>query len=457
MQAQGIFHILNGLRGVRGDKSLEVIKPRIGEVEITDLSSLKDIPSIKPERSIWYKGITAYNPTDFSNDKVKIEKDLYTWDGAKWVKTYSSIPIGSFKGDLQALYNLVHHPKNKSADRKGFHSWNIDLENIDNPENLNLSGVFFRKIKGEYRVQELNLEDFYFQNITLTEGLEALASCRVYYNDYLKEITLKLPNLIHFVYEKNERLVKVDLNCPNLSSMQSKGNKREIGLNTSNCPKLSFLSVTNGGLKELDVSANFDLSYLLCNNNSLTELNLSKNKKLTFLNCIANSLTSLDVSFNTALRELHCSNNKIETLDVSKNKALKKLGCSYNSLKYLDLTNNLDMDELWCNFNRLSTLDLSNNVNLTNLECSQNMRLSALNISNCTQLRSLKCAESKLTNLDLSHLTNLEKLDVYRSELMNHSKSIKICNTVLEKVSTETSFASSIKNSRVYEIIDCNK
>lgn len=455
VEAQGVFHILNGLRGVRGDRSLEVIKPRIGDVEITDLYSLKDIPGIKPERYVWYKGITAYNPTNFSNNKVKIEKDFYTWDGGKWVKTYSSTPTGSFKGDLQALYNIVHHPKNKSADRKGFHSWNIDLENINNPENLNLSGVFFRKINGEYRVLELNLEDFYFQDITLTEGLEALASCRVYYNDFLKEINIKLPSLIHFVYENNDRLAKVNLNCPNLASIQSKGNKSEISLNTSKCPKLSFLSVTNGGMSVLDVSANSELNYLLCNDNFLTELNLSNNKKLIFLNCIANSLTSLNLSYNTALKELHCSNNKIESLDVSKNRALKKMGCSYNSLNYLDLANNLDLDELWCNFNRLTTLDLSNNVNLANLECSQNMQLSVLNISNCTQLRSLKCAENKLTKLDLSRLTNLEKLDIYRSELMNHSKSVKICSKTLEKISITPSFASSSQNRGIYEIIDC--
>lgn len=78
IHAQGIFHVLNGLRGVRGDRSLEEIKPRIGEVEITDLNSLKDIPSISSERYVWYKGITAYNPADVLSDEGKIEKGLYT-------------------------------------------------------------------------------------------------------------------------------------------------------------------------------------------------------------------------------------------------------------------------------------------------------------------------------------------------------------------------------------------
>lgn len=456
-QAEAIFYIIGGLRGIGvggGLATPDKIESRISDLKITDVNSLKDLPKIPSDKYIWYTGITAYNPVDFSDGAASIPKGLYTWNGARWINTYSAIPVGNLKGDLLALNAIQQHPDNKMADTKGYHVWNIDLENIDNPENLKLSGVFFREINGEYRVEELNLKEFGFRTITITTGLEALAYCKFSENERLRYVTLKLPSLIHLVIEGNKMLSTLSLNCSNLASAYIKNNTKQYSLSVVDCPKLYFLSVLGSSLATIDVSKNTELTYLQCYSNPLASLDVSKNAKLRYLGCHHNLLTALDVTQNKELRALHCSVNKIAVLDLSNNTALQELGCSENQLEELNVSNNTDLRELWCNLNRLKELDLSKNTHLTTIECSQNLGLAKLDVSSCVELKSLKCAENKLKLLDLSRQKKLEELDFYLSDLLVTPNAIKICRTVLEKA-TESTFNPVIKGD-CYQVVSCD-
>lgn len=79
------------------------------------------------------------------------------------------------------------------------------------------------------------------------------------------------------------------------------------------------------------------LTDLSCSNCGLKELDLSKNVNLKNLNCEENQLTSIDLSHNTALNDLRINDNKLKSLDISKNKNLSNLlfhnnniACFYN-------------------------------------------------------------------------------------------------------------------------------
>lgn len=456
VEAQGLFSI----RSSRGDRSNSMIKSRTNVVTITDLNSLKDVPSIASQNWLDYRGIIAYNPKNYPKGNAKISEGFYVWDGAQWLNIYSphTSLAGSLRGDLEALYAMQHHPDNdRLKDMKGYHKWDIDLKNIDNPKNLKLSGVFFREINGEQRVIELNLEDFNFENITLTQGLEALVAFKIYYTDKAKVVNLKLPNLVNYVSDRNSSLVKTNLDCPNLAFIQSKRNRKETTLDVSKCPRLSTLNIFETRISNLDISKNKELKYLECSLSALSNLDLSHNRKLIRLSCHTNFLTALDVSNNIALTEIFCSINKIETLNLSKNRELQILKCDQNLLKELDVSNNERLIELDCNYNSLEMLDLSKNVALTILEASINRSLESLNISNCLELTRLMVSETKLTSLDLSHHTKLNTLDIYYCPLISIPHSIKICKHSFMKVleNSHKGLHMHEKDSNIYNLVDC--
>lgn len=431
-QVEAIFYILDGLRGVGGTSARipSNISPKINQLQITDIKSLKDMPSIDPQEYLWYNGLTVYNPTVTSKVNADIPKGHYTWNGKVWRKTYTTAPSGSFKEDLQVLHDLqkFHINDNIHEDDK----WVIDLENPENPKNLSLNGVFFEKINGEYRVVELRLERFFYTDITIKKGLEALVYFSVSENHYLKNVDLKLPNLIYFENTSSKSLQKVTLESPKLVLARLKGNKALKALDVTRCPNLVYLSLSENPLNFFDVSKNTELRHLFCPANTLSTLDLSQNTKLAFLNCRSNALNALDMSSNKELAHLYCNNNKLSVLDVSKNRKLKRLAVTWNLLRSLDVKNNLNLTDLWCGGNALKSLDLSQNISLELLDCSANNSLTTLNVDNCAAMKSLKCSHNKLTTLDLSRLSKLQELNCNFNNLSEGS--VRICNIAFKSL-----------------------
>ena len=92
---------------------------------------------------------------------------------------------------------------------------------------------------------------------------------------------------------------------------------------------------------------------------------------------------------------LDCHANQLARLDVRRLKALRFLDCCYNRLTELDLTGLTDLE----------VLDADNN------------QLTALDVRHLSALRILNCASNRLTKLDLSCLASLEVLDCSNNQI----------------------------------------
>lgn len=516
-QVEAIFYILNGLRGIaigsssKGNASGRVASsPRVIDFDITDINSLEGVISGYKNYSD-YQGITVYNPDVPSDNNADIPSGLYMWNGAKWENAYAAVPAGNLKGDLQALYDIQHHPDNKGVKKE--YNWDIDLENPADIHNMSLNGVFFKEINGEYRVVELRLDYIDYKDITITRGLEAVVYFSIFRNSEIENIDLKLPGAIYLNLSQNKLLAKVNLDCsrliladldrnskleiiqakcPELYNFRCYGNNKLTELGFPECPNLTRLSVyenyllasldvsKNTKLMELhchynklttlDLSSNILLANLLCISNKLTSINISnsleltslvcydnrlptldvsKNTKLTRLVCSINALTTLDVSNNRDLVVLNCDQNKLTKLDVTQNAVLEDLMCGSNPLKELDVTKNRALTRLWCGANELSALDISNNTALQSLNCSYN-DLSSLDLSNHAEINRLECNFNNLPSLDLSNLRKLKELKCHSNKFKKDS--VKICKSVVPSIS---SYFNPQVNSWIYQIIDC--
>ena len=86
---------------------------------------------------------------------------------------------------------------------------------------------------------------------------------------------------------------------------------------------------------------------------------------------------------------LDCHANQLNRLDVRRLKALRFLDCCYNRLTELDLTGLTDLE----------VLDADNN------------QLTALDVRHLSALRILNCASNRLTQVDVSTLGQLQVCD----------------------------------------------
>ncbi|MCQ2130133.1 MAG: hypothetical protein MJY94_01920 [Bacteroidales bacterium] len=225
------------------------------------------------------------------------------------------------------------------------------------------------------------------------------------------------------------------LNLPDLKGTSATGKLKS--LDVSGMANLSYLSVRNNMLEELNIDdcyslTNLDLSYtrlssisctirwkmesLSCSHASLYDVDFSNYFNLQFLDCSNNYINTIDISNSTQLWYLACSTNQITSLDVSNNTMLTNLHCSRNQLSDLDVSNNVELDYLSCSDNKLTSLDTSKNTKLRYLLCYNN-QLTDLDVSNNVELDYLSCSENKLTSLDLSDNAGLRNLDCNRNEL----------------------------------------
>ena len=111
-----------------------------------------------------------------------------------------------------------------------------------------------------------------------------------------------------------------------------------------------------------------------------------------------------------AVTELSIGKQGISSLNgIGFFKNLTKLDCSGNRLTNLDVSHNTELTTLECNKNNLENLDVSHNAKLTKFFCSSN-KLANLDISHNTDLTELGCSSNKLSSLDVSHNTELTTL-----------------------------------------------
>ncbi len=94
------------------------------------------------------------------------------------------------------------------------------------------------------------------------------------------------------------------------------------------------------------------------------------------------------------------------------------LYCSGNKLTSLNVSKNTALEKLVCSSNRLTSLDVSKSVALKYLDCSYN-QLTSLDMNNNTSLETLQCEYNKLMNLNISKCTALLNLFCTSNQLTN--------------------------------------
>jgi Leucine-rich repeat (LRR) protein len=294
--------------------------------------------------------------------------------------------------------------------------------------------------------------------------------------------------------------------------------------------KLTALDCSGNQLGELDVKANELLTQLNCSNNQLSRLALRSNPLLEQLDCSNNQLELLDLRMNSALKDVLCQSNQLHSLDLRNGAneaitafdatvnpplicitvddadyaesnwsgiddgtvfsedgcnvyipdasfkaalvgnggintngdgeiqvgeaeahngwiivdnhgiadmtgleaftALYVLDCQRNRLTSLDVSANTLLERLYCTENQLTGLDVSANTLLERLLCYRN-QLTSLDVSANTALTALSCGSNQLTSLDVSANTLLERLYCTENQLTGLDVS---ANTLLERL-----------------------
>lgn len=305
--------------------------------------------------------------------------------------------------DLTCLQKIVDE-NNESFWTKDI--WQIDLVNIDNPNNYKLPGVTWNM--ETKRVVNLKLESMLLCPIPLDlRPLTALDSLSLI-EEGMSEILLpETPTLTYVKCTGAVRITKViDVSkVPNLRTLWFADN-RDLGNNGKPL----------GGI--LDLSNNLELVELYCENNNFSEVKFSKCTKLEDVSLYWNDIHSVDFSNQPNLREANVGFGETDYLDylnVSKNLKLEMLFCSAQ-ITDLDVSNNILLKELYCDKNNLKELDITNNVNLELLSCGDN-KLSKLDVSKNVKLKELYFFNNDINSIDLSQNIILELLSCYKNDM----------------------------------------
>ena len=101
----------------------------------------------------------------------------------------------------------------------------------------------------------------------------------------------------------------------------------------------------------------------------------------------------------------------LKEVDVSKNQALKYLNLSDNpNIKQLDLSQNTALDDLLLLNMPITSIDLSKNINIETGLLLVDLPITELDVSKNIKLKSFNCRSCRISDLDITSLTQLEKL-----------------------------------------------
>jgi Leucine-rich repeat (LRR) protein len=114
----------------------------------------------------------------------------------------------------------------------------------------------------------------------------------------------------------------------------------------------------------------------------------------------------------------------LESIDFSINKinsiklpaSIKNLRCSRNKLTNLDVSGLSELEVLRCDSNQLVNLDVTKNKNLSQLVCSHN-KIRSLVVKENKKLTNLNVFHNQLTDLDVSLLVELERINATKNNL----------------------------------------
>ncbi len=262
----------------------------------------------------------------------------------------------------------------------------------------------------------VNLTDFACQVNQIT-SLDTSKNTQLRLLDFgenpLKQINLSKNSKLEELYTWDSELTA--LNIDNLTELTilHAGENKLTGINTTHNKKLVELRLDGNQLSSIDFSANTELERLNLTNTGITTPNLSGLTKLTELNLSDNPLAELNIASNTQLRCLDVVNVQLQSIDVSRNTQLEYLNCSWNQLEDIDLSQNTALISLTVDgafLPDVTQIDLSHNTNLEELHFFHN-RFTSIDVSKLTKLKRLYGYINNLTEIDVTGLP-LEVLEV---------------------------------------------
>ncbi|MFR6435146.1 leucine-rich repeat domain-containing protein [Porphyromonas sp.] len=116
------------------------------------------------------------------------------------------------------------------------------------------------------------------------------------------------------------------------------------------------------------------------------------------------------------LQVLYTYMNPIGSIDLKDCPNLTLLDVAYTGISELDLTHCTQLDTLLCYGNTLATLDLSKLTGLRKLDAKKN-QLTSIDLSSCVNLGHLDLQGNQLSEIDLSKLTGLHTLALGANKL----------------------------------------
>lgn len=219
-----------------------------------------------------------------------------------------------------------------------------------------------------------------------------------------------------------------------------------IELNLDGLEKLESLMLGHTGLSEFDISKyeetlSGSLRHLVLSSLGLKSIDLKPFTKLESVDLTYSPFVSLDVSGMPSLRTLWCSNAwNMESVDVTGCVSLDSLILSFCNLRSLDLSTNENLSLLAIQFNENlgDNVELSHLKNLEFLNISYNGMTEMVDFSGFTKLdylecennafsgvldlsdcplTILRCENNEITELDISSSTGMTELYCYSNEL----------------------------------------
>lgn len=226
--------------------------------------------------------------------------------------------------------------------------------------------------------------------------------------------------------------------------MRNQVNHVVSSFKANNCPKLTCIYVDDVSASylstwEKDASAHFVANDTECNNYRLTSVPDSNferylethnsNGQIVAVgasNSMGNGIDNDGLVFTSRIETV--TSLDIQNLDISdltgieEFAALGTLNCSHNNLSQIDISHNTQLQTFYCNYNNLEELDLSESSVLNILGCSFN-NLRTLTL-NGNRIRLFNVSNNLLTSLDLTQLTHLSYVDCS----YNHLGSLDVRN-----------------------------
>ncbi|MGG8494794.1 T9SS type A sorting domain-containing protein [Tenacibaculum sp. TC6] len=346
------------------------------------------------------------------------------------------IPDPNFKKRLLSNKNLNTNQDNEvqyyeAVVYTGFIDVSNNYDTPDNEKISDLTGIeHFKKI------------------INLYCSYNKLTQLDLSQNTELRLINCDNNQLTKLNFSKNIRLEKLSCNSNILTQLDLTGNTN-----------LKELSIQSNNLSQIDLSKNINLEKIHLGHNQFSLLLFDQNIKLKELICSYNQLTQLDLSNNINLTKLNCENNLLtslnikngvnellETLDATINRmfcitvddpsysntkstwhkdkaASYSTNCSNITYEVVSIPDAIFKEKLltntWININRDSEIQLVEAQSYTgaidvdnSYDTPDKERISDLTgIEYFSKLTGIYCKNNNLTQLDLSHNSNLISIE----------------------------------------------